>query len=84
MDRRKADMSEPGLNDVRDSSGPVQDSDVTLQIYYPAREKITTYRDYKILGENGLKDRFRSIVCSKNRYGIANQVIGCAFYGEVG
>ena len=40
MDRRKAELSEPGLNDIKDSG--------------------------------------------KNRYGIANQVIGTAFYGSVG
>jgi len=84
MDRRKADLSEPGLNDTKDSGSPVQDADVVLQIFYPAREKLTSYRDYKILGENGMRDTFRSIIISKNRYGIANQVIGCGFYGQVG
>lgn len=84
MDRRKADLSEPGLNDVKDSGGPVQDSDVTIQIYYPARDKLPTYRDYKILGPKSLGDRFRSIIISKNRYGMADKVIGCSFYGEVG
>ena len=34
MDRRKADLSEPGLNDIMASSAPVNDSDVTLQIFY--------------------------------------------------
>ena len=84
MDRRKADLSEPGLNDVKDSGGPVQDSDVTLQLYYPARDKLPTYRDYKILGPKSLGGRFRSIIISKNRYGIADKVVGCGFYGEVG
>ena len=84
MDRRKADLSEPGINDLKESGSPAQDSDVTIQIYYPAREKIMSYRDYKILGEGGMSNSFRSIILSKNRYGIANQVIGCGFYGEVG
>ena len=84
MDRRKADLSEPGLNDVKDSGNTVQDADIVLQLFYPFREKLATYRDYKILGDNGLKDAFRSIIISKNRYGIANQVIGCSFYGSVG
>lgn len=84
MDRRKADLNEPGLNDVKDSGGPVQDSDVVLQLYYPARDKIPTYREYKILGQHSLGGRFRSIIVSKNRYGIADRVIGCGFYGEVG
>ena len=84
MDRRKAELNEPGLNDVKDSGGPVQDSDVVLQLYYPARDKIPTYREYKILGPHSLAGRFRSIIVSKNRYGIADRVIGCGFYGEVG
>lgn len=84
MDRRKADLSEPGLSDVKDSGNTVQDADVVLQLFYPFREKLSTYRDYKILGDNGLRDAFRSIIISKNRYGVANQVIGCSFYGSVG
>ena len=84
MDRRKADLSEPGLNDLKDSSTPAQDADVVLQLFYPFREKLTSYRGYPILGDNGFKNTFRSIITSKNRYGVANQVIGCAFYGSVG
>ncbi len=86
MDRRKADLSEPGLNDIMASSAPVNDSDVTLQIFYPAREKLSTCRGYKILGENGggLRDTYRGLIISKNRYGIANQVLNCGFYGSVG
>ena len=34
MDRRKAELNEPGLNDVKDSGGPVQDSDVVLIYFY--------------------------------------------------
>lgn len=84
MDRRKADLSEPGLNDIKDSSSIAQDADVVLQLFFPFREKLSTYRDYKILGEHGMKQFFRSCIISKNRYGIANQVIGMAFYGSVG
>lgn len=83
MDRRKAELSEPGASDIKDTGSVFQDADVTLQIFYPAREKLVSYRDYKILGEYGLKDRFRSIIISKNRYGIADRVIGTSFYGEV-
>ena len=64
MDRRKADLSEPGLNDVRDSSGPIQDADVVLQLFFPFREKLTSYRDYKILGNDGMKQFFRSCIIS--------------------
>lgn len=84
MDRRKADLSEPGLSDVKDSSGPIQDADVVLQLFFPFREKLSTYRGYKILTEQGMKQVFRSCIVSKNRYGIANQVIAMSFYGSVG
>lgn len=84
MDRRKADLSEPGLTDLKDSSSPSQDADCVLQLFYPYREKLSTYRDYKILGESGMRSFFRSCIISKNRYGIANQVIGMSFYGSVG
>lgn len=84
MDRRKEGLSEPNLNDVRDSSSPVNDSDVTLQLFYPFREKLNSYRGYPIIGDKAFKSGFRSCIINKNRYGIANQVIGMAFYGSVG
>lgn len=84
MDRRKADLSEPGLSDLKDTGSPAQDADVVLQLFFPFREKLSTYRDYKILGDHGMKQYFRSVIISKNRYGIANNVIGMAFYGSVG
>lgn len=59
------DLSEPGLNDLKDSSTMAQDADVVLQLFSPFREKLSTYRDYKILGDNGLKDSFRSVIISK-------------------
>lgn len=83
MERRKAEMNEPGINDLKDSGSIAQDSDCVLQIFSPMREKLPTYRDYKILGPKSLGSRFRSIILSKNRYGIADKVIGTAFYGEV-
>lgn len=84
MDRRKADLSEPGLNDLKDSGSPSQDSDVVMQLFFPFREKLATYRGYRILGDNALGQVHRSIILSKNRYGIANQVINLGFYGSVG
>ena len=84
MDRRKADLSEPGLNDIKETGAVGQDSDIVLQLFWPFREKLTSYRGYRILGDQGIGQGFRSIILSKNRYGIANQVISCAFYGSVG
>ena len=84
MDRRKADLSEPGLNDIKSTGNVGQDSDVVIQLYYPFREKLATYRGYRILGENGLGRYHRSIIISKQRYGVADQVININFFGSVG
>lgn len=84
VERRKLDLSEPGLNDLKDSGSPSQDSDVVLQLFFPFREKLATYRGYKILGDNSLGQIHRSLILSKNRYGIANQVLNLGFYGSVG
>lgn len=84
MDRRKADLSEPTLNDIKQTGNVGQDSDVVLQLFYPFREKLATYRGYKILGDQGLTRWHRSIIISKNRYGVADQVINTWFAGSVG
>lgn len=84
MDRRKADLSEPGLNDIKSTGNVAQDSDVVLQLYYPFREKLATYRGYRILGDNALGRDHRSIIISKQRYGVADQVININFFGSVG
>lgn len=84
MERRKADLSEPGLNDLKDSGNPSQDADVVLQLFFPFREKLSTYRGFKVLGDDGIGQSLRSTIISKNRYGIANQVICNGFWGSVG
>jgi len=84
MDRRKADLSEPTLNDLKDSGSPAEDADVVIQLFSPFREKLVSYRGFKVLGDDGLKDRLRGVIITKNRYGIANQAIVNAFYGEIG
>lgn len=84
MDRRKADLSEPTLNDIKASGSPAEDSDAVIQMFYPYREKLVSYRGYKIIGEDALRGNHRSLCITKNRYGIANQVINCGFWGSVG
>ena len=84
VERRKMDLNEPGLADMMQSSAIANDSDVVMQLYSPFREKIPTYRDYPVLGPNGFGDRLRSVILSKNRFGLANKVIPMSFYGEVG
>ena len=65
MDRRKADLSEPTLNDIKQTGAVGEASDVVLQLFYPFREKLSTYRGYKILGDQGLSRWHRSIIISK-------------------
>lgn len=84
MDRRKEGLSEPGLNDIKSTGNVGQDADCVLQLFYPFREKLNTYRGYKIVGENGLGRNHRSIIISKQRYGVADQVININFFGSVG
>lgn len=84
MDRRKAELTEPSFSDTKDSSNIVQDSDIVLAIYSPLKDKLTSYRGYKILGDEGLFDRVKGCIVLKNRYGIADKVIVMGFYGEVG
>ena len=84
MDRRKADLSEPTLNDIKASGSPAEDCDVAIQMFYPFREKLVSYRGYRIIGDDALKHNHRSVIITKNRYGIANQAINCGFWGSVG
>jgi len=82
MDRRNAQLIEPQLEDIKDSGGPSEDAEVVLAIFYPHREKMTTYRGYKIA--KVLEDKFRSIVCLKNRFGDTEVAVGCNFFGNIG
>ena len=66
------------------SGSPSQDSDIVLQLFFPFREKLSTYRGFKVLGDDGIGQVLRSTIISKNRYGIANQVICSGFWGSVG
>ena len=84
MDRRKAELSEPTLNDIKQTGAVGDASDVVIQLFYPFREKLATYRGYRILGDQGLNRWHRSLIISKNRYGIADQVINTWFAGSVG
>ena len=66
------------------SGSPSQDADIVLQLFFPFREKLKTYRGFKVLDDDGIGQVLRSVIISKNRYGIANQVICLGFWGSVG
>ena len=82
MDRRNANMIEPQLEDIKDSGGPSEDAEIVLAVFYPHREKMATYRGYKIA--KCLEAKFRSIVCLKNRFGDCDVAVGCSFFGSIG
>ena len=82
MDRRNAGFQEPQLDDIKDSGGPSEDSEVVLAVFHPHREKLVTYKDYKI--KDTLENIFRAIIVLKNRYGDTDVSIGNCFYGSVG
>lgn len=81
MERRKAGLTNMRLNDTRDSSGPVQDSEIVISIFSPHRERLATYNHYDI---TKLTDRFRSVTVLKNRYGESDIEIGFNFFGRSG
>lgn len=87
MDRRKAGMEEPTVDDIQASGEEVQASDVCIALFSPFKTQLKTYRGYKITddeGGYGLQDICRSVIILKNRYGISNRVIMTAFKGSIG
>jgi len=82
MDRRKAELQEIELQDFKDTAGPSEAADVVLGLYFPHRDKISSYRKYNI--SKGFRDSFRSIIILKNRYGECDQIIPINFFGSIG
>ena len=81
VERRKLNFQELQLDDLKGSGNPAEDANIVLALFYPFREKMTTYRGYDIkqIGEN-----FRSAVVLKNRWGSADIAVGLGFYGKTG
>ena len=79
VERRKLELVEPQRQDVKDSSCMEADSDIMIAVFNPSREKLTSYRGYKI---KALEAKFRSIILLKNRYGDGDISIGCNFFGK--
>lgn len=82
MDRRKAELQEPELQDFKDSGGPSEAADVVLAIFFPHRSKMTTYRGFKIA--QGFREALRSLIVLKNRYGDVDVVVPVNFFGSIG
>ena len=69
-------------NSLKESGTPADDSNVVLAIFNPSREKLASYRGYKVA--KVLDDTLRSIICLKNRFGQSDLAIPVSFYGKCG
>lgn len=57
---------------------------ICIAVYYPLKYQLTSYRGYKVLGEDGLGSVIRSAILLKHRFGNALKVFPLAFQGSVG
>ena len=81
MDRKRLGFNEPMIDDIKESGGPSEDSEIILALYNPQSDHLSTYREYdaKKLGSH-----CRSWICLKNRYGESNAADVCYFDGATG
>lgn len=89
INRQKMQLSEPTLDDCKDSGNPVNDANIVIAVYYPVKYQLKTYRDYKVAdnkdtGEVGLGGAIRGLILLKHRFGNANKVFCTGFQGSVG
>lgn len=84
IDRQKANLSEPTLDDTKGSGNPVNDATIVIAIYSPIKYQLNTYRGYTILGESGLGSVMKGIILLKNRFGTGNKVFCTGFQGSIG
>ena len=87
MDRRKAGMEEPTVDDLQQTGEPLQACDICIALFSPFRTQLKNYRNYRIVDSEegyGLQDAARSCIILKNRYGISNKIVMTAFKGSVG
>lgn len=80
MDRRKASMQLPEIQDLKGTGGVAEASDVVLALFNPARQKVAEWSGYDI---SRLRDKFRAIVVLKNRYGDPDVAVPVNFFGKV-
>lgn len=78
MDRRNGGFQLLQLDDMSDSSGPAQASEVVIGIFHPYREKMSTIDGYNV---KILKDRIRTIQILKQRYGQSDINKCVSFFG---
>lgn len=81
VERRKLNFQELQLDDLKGSGNPAEDANIVMALFYPYREKMTSYRGFDI---KQLGDNFRSAIVLKNRWGAADLAVGLGFYGKCG
>lgn len=69
------------LDDLSDSSGPAQASEIVIGIWHPFREHQSKCEGYDI---RQLLDNVRFLHILKHRYGMSDRVIAVNFFGSVG
>ena len=83
-DRLKLDMSEPTLDDVKESGNPGNDCNICIAVYNPLDYKLKTYRGYTVIGDLGLGSAIRGLLILKSRFGSSHKAIPCGFMGSTG
>lgn len=93
VNRQKMQLSEPTLDDCKDSGNPANDANIVIAVYYPIKYQLKVYRDYKVADvrdangiviESGLGGAIRGLILLKHRFGCANKVFCTGFQGSVG
>lgn len=78
MDRRNGGYHMLQTDDMQDSSGPAQASEIIIGIFFPYREKMNKIDGYDV---KVMKDRIRTIQILKQRYGQADVNKCVNFFG---
>jgi hypothetical protein len=81
MDRRLNNYQLLQQDDLSDSSGTGQASEIIIGLFNAHREKLGKLDGYNF---KNLGDRARIWQCMKNRYGQSDKNVAMAFYGEIG
>lgn len=88
IDRRKMDLSEPTLDDVKDSGNAGNDCNICIAVYNPIKYQRGSYRGYSVIDKNNpegaLGSAMRGLILLKHRFGVANKVFCVGFQGSLG
>jgi DnaB-like helicase C terminal domain len=80
MERRTSGYQLLEMNDMSDSSGPAQASEVVIGLFNPFREKLMKLEGYNF---KAMGDRVRILQVLKNRFGQSDKNVVLNFWGEI-